>query len=448
MASAVRMPQFGNTATSALLLAWRKAVGERVTTGEVLVEIETDKATLEVESPAEGLLLAQFYEAGAEVATMAAIGVIGAAGEDIEALRPTSATAPQPPAPEAQVSQPPAPTGGSRPASSPRARKLAAARGLSLAALRGSGPGGRIIERDVQVATARRPRLTPVARAMLQQGGYRAPPQGSGPGGRIRRSDLIPAPPPAATQRIPLRGARRVTARRMLASLQTTAQLTLHAPADARALLALRRRLKSGAAGPDLSAVTLSDLLHFAVARTLPAHPALNARLEAPGPAQQEAHILQYHHVHLGFAVDSPRGLFAPVIHHAGRLDLAQLAGEARRLARACHEGTLRPEELEGATFTVSNLGAYGIESFTPILNPPQAGILGVGAIHLKAVEREGGVAFLPHISLSLTIDHQVLDGAPAARFLQALAQYLARIDRNDDIWPAAGRRHDQTHPD
>ena len=429
MASAVLLPKLGNSVESSIILAWRKAVGDPVAAGEVLAEIETDKATLEVESPADGLLLARFYEAGAEVEVMAPIGAIGAAGEDVADLRPrtpvsTAQPAPQQPAPEpAAPETAPALTARGRPASSPRARKLAAARGLPLDGLTGSGPGGRILERDVQAALAQGPRLTPVARAMLQQGGYSAPARGSGSGGRIRRGDLIAAPEPEAVVRVPLRGARRVTARRMLESLQTTAQLTLHAPADARALLSLRERLKSGAAGADLRAVTINDLLHLAVARTLPAHPALNAQLV-------DDHILQHQDVHLGFAVDSPRGLYVPVIRDADRLGLQQLASEARRLAQACREGRVRPEELEGGTFTVSNLGAYGIESFTPVLNPPQAGILGVGAIHLKAVADDGGVAFRPHISLSLTIDHQVLDGAPAARFLQDLAQVLARIDQ------------------
>ena len=430
MASAVLLPKLGNSVESSIILAWRKAVGDPVAAGEVLAEIETDKATLEVESPADGLLLARFYEAGAEVEVMAPIGAIGAAGEDVANLRPhASATTLQPLSQQPRTAEPvthgaaPAQTARGRPASSPRARKLAAARGLPLDGLTGSGPGGRILERDVQAALAQGPRLTPVARAMLQQGGYSAPARGSGSGGRIRRGDLIAAPEPEAVVRVPLRGARRVTARRMLESLQTTAQLTLHAPADARALLSLRERLKSGAAGADLRAVTINDLLHLAVARTLPAHPALNAQLV-------DDHILQHRDVHLGFAVDSPRGLFVPVIHDADRLGLQQLASEARRLAQTCREGRVRPEELEGGTFTVSNLGAYGIESFTPVLNPPQAGILGVGAIHLKAVADDGGVAFRPHISLSLTIDHQVLDGAPAARFLQDLAQVLARIDQ------------------
>ncbi|MCY4526537.1 MAG: dihydrolipoamide acetyltransferase family protein [Anaerolineaceae bacterium] len=449
MASAVLLPKLGNSVESSLILAWHKAVGEPVAQGELLAEIETDKATLEIESPADGLLLARFHEVGDEVEVMAPVAVIGAAGEDIDDLRPQPTTAAAPPPPTsttARTTAPiPSPTAAAaslvrgRPASSPRARKLAAARGIALSGLNGSGPGGRIIERDVQAAPGLRrpgrqaalagqPRLTPVARAMLREGGYSLPGRGSGPRGRIGRRDLIPAPEPDDVQRVPLRGARRVIARRMLESLQTTAQLTLHAHADARALLALRQRLKAGEFSPALQAVTINDLLHYAVARTLPAHPALNAQLA-------QDHILRFRQVHLGFAVDTPRGLYVPVIRDADGLGLQQLADEARRLARACRDGAIRPEELEGATFTVSNLGSYGIESFTPVLNPPQAGILGAGAIHLKAVQQNAAVAFLPHIGLSLTIDHQVLDGAPAARFLQDLAQRLARI--GEAITPA-----------
>ncbi|MCY4022235.1 MAG: dihydrolipoamide acetyltransferase family protein [Anaerolineaceae bacterium] len=433
MASAVLLPKLGNSVESSLILAWHKAVGDPVAQGELLAEIETDKATLEIESPADGLLLARFYEVGAEVEVMAPIGAIGAPGEDVEDLRPPSGrgAAPASPAPAMTPPTPQFPsaraTPGSlvrgRPASSPRARKLAAARGIPLTGLNGSGPGGRILERDVQAALAEQPRLTPVAQAVLREGGYSLPTRGSGPRGRIRRRDLIPASAEDGdAQRVPLRGARRVTARRMLESLQSTAQLTLHAHADARALLALRQRLKAGEISPALRRVTINDLLHYAVARTLPAHPELNAQLA-------DDHILRFRVVHLGFAVDTPRGLYVPVIRDADRLGLQQLADEARRLVRACRDGAVQPQELEGATFTVSNLGSFGVESFTPVLNPPQAGILGAGAIHLKAVQENGVVAFLPHIGLSLTIDHQVLDGAPAARFLQDLARNLTRIE-------------------
>ena len=430
MASAVLLPKLGNSVESSIILAWHKAVGDPVAQGDLLAEIETDKATLEVESPASGLLLARFHEVGDEVEVMAAIGAIGAPGESVDELRPASAPASEPAAASASAAAlpktptaPPATLVRGRPASSPRARRLAAAHGLPLTGLNGSGPGGRLLERDVQAALEQQPRLTPVARAMLREGGYSLPASGSGPRGRIRRRDLIPAPAAEDVQRVPLRGARRVTARRMLESLQTTAQLTLHAPADARALLALRRRLKAGEISPALQQVTINDLLHFAVARALPAHSDLNARLA-------DDHILRFRNVHLGFAVDTMRGLYVPVIRDADRLNLRALAAAAQRLARACREGSVRAEELEGATFTVSNLGSFGVEYFTPVLNPPQAGILGAGAVLLRAVEDQGVVSFQPHIMLSLTIDHQVLDGAPAARFLQDLAQRLAQIDR------------------
>jgi pyruvate dehydrogenase E2 component (dihydrolipoamide acetyltransferase) len=208
----------------------------------------------------------------------------------------------------------------------------------------------------------------------------------------------------------------------MLSSAQTTAQLTLNTAGDARALLAYRQRLKDSAEAVDLGQVTINDLILFAVSRTLPAYPELNALFA-------DDTISQYRDVHLGFAVDTPRGLIVPVIRHANALSLKGIAQETKRLSSACLEGNVSPDELAGGTFTVTNLGSLGIENFTPILNPPQVGILGVGAVNLKPVEIEGDVQFIPYIGLSLTINHQVVDGAPAARFLQALSQRLSDID-------------------
>jgi pyruvate dehydrogenase E2 component (dihydrolipoamide acetyltransferase) len=171
-----------------------------------------------------------------------------------------------------------------------------------------------------------------------------------------------------------------------------------------------------------LRGVTLNDLLLWAVARTLPAHPALNALFVG-------GEIHQHRHVQLGIAVDTPRGLMVPVVRQAEQLTLRQLSVEAKRLASACLESKITPDELVGGTFTVTNLGALGIESFTPVLNAPQVAILGVASIQLRPVEADGGVQFVPHIGLSLTINHQVIDGAPAARFLQALSQAIGSID-------------------
>jgi pyruvate dehydrogenase E2 component (dihydrolipoamide acetyltransferase) len=326
---------------------------------------------------------------------------------------------------------------------SPRAFKLAARRGLDLAGLQGSGPGGRIIERDVQAALASQPKVSPVAKAMVERGGFSLPAQGSGPGGRIMARDLGGEAAPAApvpgalttdgVEILPVKGVRRVIADRMLASLQTTAQLTLHAFADARVLLALRKRLKASDASLGLQGITLNDLLLFAVTRVLPQYPQLNAHFV-------EDTIRQYRDVHLGFAVDTPRGLLVPVVRHAQTLSLRRLGEESKRLAAASQSGTASPDELTGGTFTVTNLGHLGIEQFTPILNPPQVAILGVGNVHLRPVAVAGAldgaadkvvdkVAFVPHLALSLTINHQVVDGAPGARFLQALGQGLANLE-------------------
>jgi pyruvate dehydrogenase E2 component (dihydrolipoamide acetyltransferase) len=208
----------------------------------------------------------------------------------------------------------------------------------------------------------------------------------------------------------------------MLESLQTTAQLTMNTSADARTLLAYRQRLKTSSEALGLQKVTINDLILLAVSRILPQFPQLNALF-------QDDTIYQYGPVHLGLAVDTPRGLMVPVIRNAQALSLRQLAEESRRLASACLAGQITPDELSGGTFTVTNLGSLGIENFTPILNPPQVGILGVGNVNLKPIDIDDNVQFIKHIGLSLTINHQVVDGAPAARFLQALAEGLAELE-------------------
>lgn len=456
MPTAVVMPKQGQTVESCIIASWRKAKGDPVTAGEVLCEVETDKALLEVESPANGVLLDVFFQAGDDVPVLTNIAAVGQPGEDASSLRPggatTAAAAPIPtgqvePAKLAAASQAvPAALAGSNGGVvgvSPRARKLAQARGVETANLTGSGPGGRIIERDVQALLARQPALTPLAKTMVAQGGFTVPAPGSGVSGRIRAADLVPAAPvetaapvvpaqpaapvavPAATEEvqvIPVKGIRKVIATRMLQSLQTTAQLTLNSSADASALLAYRQQLKESAEALGLRKVTINDLVLLAVSRTLPQHSEVNALFS-------DDTIYQHKNVHLGLAVDTPRGLMVPVIRQANTLSLKQISQEARRLASTCLEGNVSPDELTGGTFTVTNLGSLGIESFTPVLNPPQVAILGVGNINLKPVEVEGEVKFIPHLGLSLTINHQVVDGAPAARFLQALAQGLAQIE-------------------
>ena len=418
MAEAVVMPKLGNTVESAIILGWHVAVGDAISAGDLLCEIETDKATLEIESTASGILLAQLCAEGEEVPVLSNIAVVGSEGESIAEFAPVSegrpvtsgegSDGPTAPAPRKLVMI------------SPRARNLAQRNGLDFESIAGSGPGGRVIERDIEAAL-RGAKVTPVAQAMLDSGDYEVA-AGHARDRPVSKADLVPVTAERSGKAIPLQGVRKTIARRMRESLQSTAQLTLNASADARALQGYRRRLKASDAGLGLSAVSINDLLLFAVSRTLPEFPALNALFENDVIYEQDE-------VHLGQAVDTDRGLLAPVIRRADSLTLKQLAVEARRLAEACRAGSVQPDELSGGSFTVSNLGALGIESFTPILNPPQVGILGVGSINLKPVQQDGDVAFVPHIGLSLTINHQVVDGAPAAHFLARLSTNLAQID-------------------
>ncbi len=438
------MPKLGNSVESSIIVTWRKHTGDLVTKGDVLCEVETDKSVLEVTAPESGTLLVMFRAEGEDVPVRTVIAVIGQPGEDVSEFAsgginpPSAPTAPPTPAPFAM--KPPstaAPkTNGHQPVTpkttredvriSPRARGLAAKHGIDPAALTGSGPDGRIIQRDIQAAQQGREPLTPLAKD--QAAGRDVPASGSGPGGRITAADLHTAPQPAPQPQpspgeiIPIKGVRKVIAERMVGSLQNSAQLTLNRTADARALLDYRKRLKASSESLGLHGVSVNDLLLFAAARTLPAFPDLNSTLEGGAIHRHKA-------VHLAFAVDTPRGLLVPVMRNAEALSLRALTLESKRLVEGAQAGTLPPEALNGGTFTVTNLGSLGIESFTPIINPPQVAILGVGTISLKPVQVADQVKFFPHLALSLTIDHQVVDGAPGARFLAAITDALSSID-------------------
>lgn len=494
MATPVLLPKQGQSVESCLIVEWKKSPGDTVNAGEVLCEIETDKAAMEIESPADGTLLATFFEAGDVAPVQVNIAAIGAPGEDAESLRPAAAT--EPTAAESAAAQPAATQPGSdssssatadpalappaQPASdtahdtepvaaapsttpprvssavSPRARRLADRLGVDLSHITGTGPGGRIIERDIPAQERAQqdipaPQLSPVARAMVEEGGYRAPAQGSGPRGRVMTRDLQPVSPhPQATptpdkpvepeidediSARPLQGVRKRIAQRLRESLQESAQLTLNRTADARALQRLRALFKAADPATALAQISINDLILYAAAQTLLDFPTLNARFEAET-------IYEFGTVHLGFAVDTPRGLLVPVIRHAQTHTLRELAQATQQLGTACREGTIGADDMQGGTFTVTNLGSLGIESFTPILNPPQVAILGVGGIELKPVQGEAGVEFVPHVHLSLTIDHQIVDGAPGAHFLQAFAQRLAALDSELIFAGATGVQH------
>ena len=431
MAIPVQMPQPGNTVEECILVNWTRRQGDQVSAGEILAEIETDKANFEIESPATGTLLEMFFEAGALVPVLTNIAVIGEPGEPVEGFRPKpgpTAAAVPPASPAGVVRQDmgageprgssvaPGPAPGSpppppAPVLSPRARRFAARHGLRPEPAAGSGPGGRVLEADLRDLYERSPRVSSLARAMLEEG-YRIRGEGSGLNRMVRAADLTPPP-------VRMSGIRVTIARRMRESLATTAQYTMHASAAADGLLGVRARLKArGGAAADIN---INDLVMYCTARTLQEFPDLNAELI-------EGEIYRHGAIHLAFACDTARGLVVPVVQHCETLTLEDLSARIHLLTEQAVAGSLSPDDMTGGTFTVSNLGSLGIEAFTPIVNPPQVAILGVDAIQLKPVRRNGAVEFADFIGFSLTCDHQAVDGAPGARFLRRLRENVENV--------------------
>ena len=441
MATIVVMPQLGNSVESCIIVEWMIAEGDTVAVDQTLASIETDKSTMEVPSTAEGTVLKLLWEEGDEVPVKDPLIIVGEPGEDISGLVPGGDAAPAEaaaaPAEQAAAPEAAAPAFATERATgavSPRARALAASNGVDASAIaEGSGPHGRVIERDVAAAIAAGPVLTSAARAA----GVSAT-EGTGIGGRVSVADAgrtpeaapaaaVAAPAgadfPGASTSAPLKGVRKVVAKRMMESLTSTAQLTLNTTANAAGILAMRKKVKNADETLGLNKITLNDLVCFAVSRTLLKYPVFNAHLE-------DGVLTEFEQVHLGFACDTPRGLLVPVIRSAQALGLKAFSDEAKRLAGGAIEGSLSPEFLSGGTFTVSNIGSFGIETFTPVINLPQTAILGVGAITPRpAVAADGTIGVEQRLNLSLTIDHQVIDGADGARFLRDLVAAIENID-------------------
>lgn len=445
MAAIVVMPQLGNSVESCIIVEWLIKEGDEVAVDQTLCSIETDKSTMEVPSTEAGTVLKLLWEEGDEVPVKDPLIIVGAPGEDVSALVPGSEGGAEAPAQAEAEAAPsleeaPAPsfaTAAATGAVSPRARALAGAKGIDVSAIaEGSGPHGRVIERDVQAAIAAGPAYTSAAQHI---GGTAE--TGTGLGGRVTTSDLarptaeapaavaapalaIPAADfPGASTSEKLKGVRKVVAQRMMASLAQSAQLTLNTSAKADGLLAMRKKFKNSDESLGLSRITLNDLVCYAVVRVLPKYPVFNSHLE-------DGVLTTFEQVHLGFAADTPRGLLVPVIRSAQSLTLKQFSAEAKRLGAAANEGALSPDHLSGGTFTVSNIGAFGIESFTPVINLPQTAILGVAAITPRpVVNADGTIGAEQRIGLSLTIDHQVIDGADGARFLKDLVAAIENID-------------------
>ena len=430
MATPILMPRQGQSVESCVLVQWAIKPGDVVKEGDIIAQIETDKATFEVPAPAGGTVLELFFPEGSDIPVLTNIGAIGAPGEDINSFRPggvapVAGGPPNPPATAVPNGEPPvvsftAPATAAEAGAgvSPRARKAAAASGLNPASLPGSGPGGRVIERDVKAAVSSH--LSPSARAAANAGQGHAPAQGSGPGGLVLAADLArssPSPIAHGPSSISLKGIRKIVAERMRQSLASTAQLTMTRSFDVTALQRARAAAKERG-----EKLTINDLLCFALVRTLAAHPDLNAHFLGD-------RITQFGQVNLGIAVDTPRGLMVPVVAGADQMSLQELSAAIKSRADACQKGNINPDFLSGGTFTITNLGVLGVETFTPVLNAPEVAILGVGGINIRPVRKDGAIALVDSITLSLTIDHQAVDGAPGARFLKELCEKLESIE-------------------
>ena len=424
MAIPVEMPKLGNTVEECILTRWCKRPGDAVAEGELLAEIETDKATFELTAPADGTLLEAFFSEGDLVPVFTNVCVLGKTGESIDEFRPKEK--PASPAVRVQstaanVEQTPsmlsapvavAAAAAAEASLSPRARRFAEESHFRLQNMIGTGPGGRILEDDMKRLYYELPRFSHLAEKMADAG-YALQREGSGANGLVRSTDLDSPPVQISTIREKI-------GRRMKYSLATTAQYTLNASADATGLLSLRSRIKDRKQD-GFPTITINEMVLFCAIKALEAVPEVNV-------AFFDGKIYPHSGIHIGFACDTPKGLLVPVIRDSQKLTLIELTLKVQSLTKLAVEGGIAPDDLSGGTFTVSNLGTYGVESFSPILNPPQVAILGVNTIELKPVRRNGAVEFIEHIGLSLTCDHQVIDGAPGARFLRTVKEKIESI--------------------
>lgn len=450
MATKVTLPLLGQTMEEGTIIKWFKKEGDRVEKEEPLLEVMTDKANMEVESPESGVLLKIVAQEDETVPVKGLIAILGEPGEDISALLAEAGAAGEAPAapaeapaeekkgaePSAPAAAAAAPAGG-RVAASPRARRLAEEHGIDLAQLApGSGPGGRIIEKDVLraiesgvAAAPAAPAATPLAAKVAEEKGVDlAAVSGSGPGGKIRREDVEAAAAPAAVPLaprvplggvIPFAGLRKAVADNLEKSARAVIPVTLTMGVDMTEATRMREQLKPVYEKKHGVKLSFTDIVIKAVARAIEDYPIMNSSLEGD-------QIRIHDGVHVCVAVAVPDGLLAPVVRDANLKPLWAISAEVRDLAERGRSGRLGPSELSGGTFTVTNLGAYGVEHFNAIINPPQSAILAVCAIQKKPVVVEGDrIEVRPMMNLCLTFDHRIVDGAPAAEFLAHVKNLL-----------------------
>ena len=422
MAEPVIMPKQGQSVESCILGQWFKDVGEKVNAGDLLFSYETDKASFEEEAKVSGTLLARFFDEGDEIPVLENVAVIGQKGEAVDEFRPGAALVAESESSKEEKGETVDETPkvyefevndneeGARVRISPLARNMAEKLGLDILSLKGSGPHGRIIVRDIENATQKTPTVQ----------------------GKVAKAAPVMKP---ATATILSKGEdfeiktipniRKLIANAMHQSLQNSAQLTHHMSADARQVLKLRKKFKRLLeTGEVKENVTINDLVCYAVVRALEKYPQVNTHYLGDK-------MKWFSKVHLGLAVDTDRGLMVPALKNADDLSISGLSRKLKELSTTARNGNINPDLLNPAeaTFTVSNLGNYGVEMFTPVINLPQTAILGVCTIVLRPKEIEDGViGFVPMMGLSLTYNHQALDGGEATLFLAEIKNQIENL--------------------
>jgi pyruvate dehydrogenase E2 component (dihydrolipoamide acetyltransferase) len=408
MAIPVLMPKQGQSVETCIITKWFKQKGDAVKAGDLLFSYETDKAAFDVESPADGTLLEIFYSDGAEVPVLVNVAFIGNTGESVESFKPKLSEEPEKQGtvnkPSEAVRQDIPVTGsevikGTKDLKiriSPRAKRFAEKNRVNFNNILGSGPNGRIICSDVEKVLS----------------------------GSASEANVVHKTTDEFTEQ-PLTNVRKIIGRTMHASLQNSAQLTHHMSADVRSLLEARRRIKEGiSSGKEKQDITLNDMVCFCVIKAIKKFPEINTHF-------LDDRIKVFNKVHLGIAVDTPRGLMVPSVKNADEMDLPTLSRELKSAADACKKGSINPELIQStaASFTVSNLGNYGVEMFTPVINLPQTAILGVCTIINRPADLGNNIfGFVPYIGLSLTYDHRSVDGGPATLFLKEIKNQIEKF--------------------
>jgi len=405
MAETISMPKLGFDMAEGLLVRWVKQVGENINKGDVLAEIETDKATVEVESSASGVVLSHIVDQGSIVPVNAPIAIVGAAGEKVDAVpsKVESQKSEEKPAPQTQptaapVTQTSAPTDSGPVKASPLARKVAKDNGVNLASVQGTGPGGRVVRKDVEAALA--------GGGQLSVGSGQQRPQPS----------TINYQPTVEDKVIATTKLRQAIGRRLVESKQTIPHFYVTHEYKMEAVMEMRKQINAYL--PDNEKVSVNDFIIKAAALTLRQFPNLNATIKGN-------EIIQFGHVNVSVAVTVPGGLMTVVVKDADVKSLRQISGEIKPMAARAREGKVKPEDVDGSTFSTSNLGMYDVEEFIAIVNPPEAAILAIGSAKETPVVVNGEIKIGSRMKATISVDHRVSDGAEAAQFMQAMAGFL-----------------------